>query len=354
MDIRLTVPFAEDLTKEAGWIHLDRYLYFVARLHLHIEEHQTRDFAVGDILRTYRTTSHTDTEVEKLFEEEITLVDLRETTRAVTLSSDLTQKITATIAGAAKSPFYEASANIGAALEQAIRTSVAESMRSSNTVSRRQKKSFKIRQMIKPGAPELQYAVAGYRKYRRDVYLHYIDYLFVEYRRTALGLRRKKRNLPRPVGMAHINVIPIHMPLFRLFFWNLESESSLLYTETEYQNLTRVAHLDRVTFEELDTTMRLPRPARQEPPTLYTLSNIAFSLRWIDRKGPWTREELEQIEWNEAEGSAWWYQYGPGRKRCILQRVGRNHKTPWPGGWVVFEHPEALDYFSHEGLRSFS
>jgi hypothetical protein len=54
-------------------------------------------------------------------------------------------------------------------------------------------------------------------------------------------------------------------------------------------------------------------PAREEPPTLYTLSNIAFPLRWIDRKGPWTREELEKIEWEEAEGSAWWYQYGPGR-----------------------------------------
>jgi hypothetical protein len=56
-------------------------------------------------------------------------------------------------------------------------------------------------------------------------------------------------------------------------------------------------------------------PAREKPPTLYTLSNIAFPLRWIDRKGPWTREELEQIEMEEAEGSAWWYQYGPGRKQ---------------------------------------
>src|SRR5215216_1079525 len=315
MDIRLTVPFAEDLTKEAGWIQLDRYLYFIARLHLHIDEHQTRDFAVGDILRTYHTTAHSETEVEKVFEEEVTTVDLRETTRATALSSDLTQRITATIAGAARSPFYEVSTDIGAALEQTIQTSVSESMRSSNTVSRREKRSFRVRQSIKPGASELQLAVAGYRKYRRDVYLHYIDYLFVDYRRTALGLRRKKRNLPRPVGTAHINVIPIHLPLFRLLYWNLEPESSLLYTETEYQNLTRVAHPDRVTFEELPKSMHLPMPAREESPTLYTLSNIAFPLRWIDRKGPWTREELEQIEWDEAEGSAWWFQYGPGRKK---------------------------------------
>ena len=36
--------------------------------------------------------------------------------------------------------------------------------------------------------------------------------------------------------------------------------------------------------------------SREAPPTLYTLSNIAFPLRWVDRKGHWTREELEKIE----------------------------------------------------------
>ena len=315
MDIKLTVPFAEDLTKEAGWIQLNRYLYFIARFHLQIEENQTPDFTVGEILSTYRTTPHSETEVEKVFEEEVTTVDLKETIRSAALSNDLTQKITATIAGAAKSPFYEVSANIGAVLEQTIRSSVAESLRSSHTVSRREMKRFTVRQTIKAGTPELQVAVAGYRKYRRDVHLHYIDYLFVEYKRTAFGLRRKKRNLPRPVGTAHINLIPIHIPLFRLFFWKLEPESSLLFTETEYQNLTKVAHPDRVTFDELHEPLRLPMPTREEPPTLYTLSNIAFPLRWIDRKGPWKREELEKIELEEADGSAWWYEYGPGRKK---------------------------------------
>ena len=124
MDIKLTLPFAEDLIKEAGWIQLDRYLYFIARFHLHIEQKQTQDFVVGDILRTFRTTPHAETEVEKVFEEEVTTVDLRETTRSTALSKDLTEKIAATIAGAARPPLYEVSANIGSALEQTIRSSV--------------------------------------------------------------------------------------------------------------------------------------------------------------------------------------------------------------------------------------
>jgi hypothetical protein len=303
MDIKLTIPFGEELTKEAGWIQLTPYLYFITRFHLHIEQSQTRDFAVGDILRTYRTTTHSETQGEDVWEEEVTTVNLWETIRWAALSWDLTNKITATIAGAAKSPLYEASANLGVALEQTVHDNVAESIRSSQTVSRREKKTFMIMQTAKPGAQELQYAVAGYRKYRQNVYLHYIDYLFVEYKRTAFGLRRKKRNLPRPVGTAHINVIPMHIPLFRLSYWNLEADSSLLLTETEYRTLPKVAQPDRVTFDELDEPIQLRMPTREQTPTLYTLSHIAFPLRWIDRKGLLTREELEKIEFEEAEGS---------------------------------------------------
>jgi hypothetical protein len=315
MDVKLTIPFAEELTREAGWIHLDRYLYFIARFHLHIEQRQTGELGFGDILRTYRTTPHSETEVVKVFEEEVTTVDLQETTRSAALSNDLTQRVTATIAGAAKSPFYEASSSLGAALEQTIRSSVAESVRSSDSVSRRERKSFTVTQTVRSGAQELQLAVASYRKYNQDVFLHYIDFLFVDYRTTAFGLRKKKWNMPRPVGTAHVNLIPMHIPLFRLSYWKLEAESSLVYTETEYQSLPKVEHPDRVRFEELSDPIRLRMPAREEQPTLYTLSNIAFPLRWIDRKGPWTREELERLEMEEAEGSAWWYQYGPGRKK---------------------------------------
>jgi hypothetical protein len=315
MDMRLVVPFAEDLTKEAGWLQPDRYLYFAARLHLHIEQSQTNELAFGDVLRTFHTTPFSETEITKVFEEEFTVVDLRETTRSVTLSDDLSRKISGAIAGAAKSPFYEVSANIGASLEQTIRSSVGTSLRSSETVSQRVRRTFTVNQTIKAGAQEMQLAVAGYRKYSQSIFLHYIDYLFVEYRPTALGLRKKKRNLPRPVGKIHVNMIPIQMPLFKLFYWDLETESSLVFTETEYQKLPKVAHPDRVAFEELHEEITLPLPLHSERPTLYTLSNIAFPLRWVDRKGPWTREELEKTEMEEADGSAWWYQYGPGRNK---------------------------------------
>lgn len=314
MDDVLVIPSDDDLTDEAGWTKLDKYLYFAVRYHLHIDDEQTGEFRLGDVLRSFRTTDFTETEIAKTIEAEVTTANLEETTCSILLDQQLSEKVTGTIRGGAKSPLYELSAEVGTALEHSIRTSVEQSIKVDRSVSTRHKESFSVVQRVKPGSKDLQLAVAGYRRYSRKVFLHYIDYLFVEYQVSSLGLRRKKRNLPRPEGSMHTNRILIDAPLFQMNYWRLETESSLLYTEEEYRQAPKVQHPDRLTFEPLDEEIRLPLPARLHRPTLYRLSKIAFPVRWVDRKGPWTREDLERIEMDEAEGSAWWFQHGPGRK----------------------------------------
>jgi hypothetical protein len=314
MDKKLQIPFAVDLTEERGWNQQDKHLYFIFRLNLHIEEDQTHEIGFGDVLRSFRTTDFSETEMVKGFEEECTVADVQESTHSTLLTKALSNKITGQITGGAKSPFYQVSADLGASLEHTVSASLERSLKSTTSVSKRVKRSFSLSQKIKPGAKELHFAVTGYRKYEQKVFLHYIDYLFVEYKRTALGLRKKKINLPRPEGRNHINRILINLPLFKLGYWKLESESSLLFTETEYNSLPKLEHPDRVSFEPLHEMIRRPLPSNPDRPTLYTLSNIAFPLRWVDRTGPWTKEELEKIEMDEVVGSAWWRLYGPGRK----------------------------------------
>ena len=314
MDGVLVIPTDDDLTEETGWTKLNKYLYFAVRYHLLMDDEQTGEFRLGDVLRTFRTTDFTETEIVKTFEMEVTRADLEETTCSILLDQQLSEKVNGTIRGSAKSPFYELSAEVGSALEKSIRSSVEQSIRVDRSISVRHKESFSVVQRVKPGSRDLQLAVAGYRRYNRKVFLHYIDYLFVEYQVSSLRLRRKKRNLPRPDGNLHKNRILINAPLFQMNFWRLETESSLLYTEEEYRQAPKVQHPDRITFEALDEEIRFPLPNRLHRPTLYKLSKIAFPVRWVDRKGPWTREDLEKIELDEAEGSAWWFQHGPGRK----------------------------------------
>jgi len=314
MDDVLVIPANDDLTEEAGWIKLDKYLYFAVRYHLFTVDEQTGDFRRGEILRTFRTTDFSETEIVKSFEAEVTRADLEETTCSILLDQQLSEKVTGTIRGSAKSPFYELSADVGAALEQSIHSSVEQSIKIDRSVSTRRMESFSVMQRVKPGSKDLQLAVAGYREYTRKIFLHYIDFLFVEYQVSPLGLRRKKRNLPRPEGNLHQNRILINAPLYQMKYWRLETESSLLYTEEEYRQSPKVQHPDRVSLVALDEEIHFPLPRRLHRPTLYKLSKIAFPLRWVDRKGPWTREDLEKIELDEAEGSAWWFQHGPGRE----------------------------------------
>ena len=99
-------------------------------------------------------------------------------------------------------------------------------------------------------------------------------------------------------------------------YWDLLPKSSLIYSDSHYQReKDKVKNPDKVKLEVLDKSIHLSLPSHPERPTLYTLSNIAFPLRWIDRKGDWTIDELKQIELDDAEGSAWWFQHGPGRNK---------------------------------------
>lgn len=284
MDNKLILPFARDLKEEAGWIQLDRYLYFAARLHLHIEEQQTGEFAVGDILQTFHTTAFSETDVVQSFEEECTLVDLRETARSAILSDELSQSIAAGVRAAAKSPLYELSSSVETTLQHAVRRSVERSVKTGESVSRRRKRIFTVSQRIRPGTDEPQLAVEGYRRYVRKVFLHYVDYLFVAYEPGRFGWGHYKVNLPRPIGSEHVNRILVDVPLFRLVYWKLEPESSLLYTQSEYARLPKAEHPDRVRFEALDETIHLSLPRRLATPTLYTLANKCFPARWGDRR----------------------------------------------------------------------
>jgi hypothetical protein len=207
------------------------------------------------------------------------------------------------------------SSKLSAGFQEKIKTSVTRSLSNTTTVSSEVSIKLELYQKVEKEAKELHLAIAGYKKYRREVYLHYIDYLFVEYRPTTWGLRKKKTNLPRPVGSEHANRIKVNLPLFKITFWEFDPMASLIYTESEYKQLpNKIKNPDRVITEKLETPINLPLPVKPEKPTLYTLSNIAFPLRWIDRKGPWTKEDLMKLEMEEAVGSAWWFQYGPGKK----------------------------------------
>lgn len=314
----LEIPFAVDLTHENAWLQNDgeKYIYFVARLHLLVESSQySNQTYPGEILAVYQTTPKSTTKATTTVERELSYANIDETVCSQLMSETLATGVTSEILALASAPLYSLSGKVGASIERTLQTALNVEHKVSKAVTYSQMRRFEIQNQIFQEADEKIHAVACYRHMRQDVFLRYIDYLFVKYEASFFGLRKKKRNLPRPVGRYHVNRILINIPLFSMLNWELLSESSVLMTSSDYQQSESIVNPDEIEIIALDRRIHLPLPHHPERPTLYTLSNIAFPRRWIDRKGEWTREELAKIEMEDSEGSYWWFQYGPGRDK---------------------------------------
>lgn len=314
---RLNIPYSVDLTDDSAWSKLEEqdYIYFIVRFHLYIHEYQSEKTTYpGEILASFHTAEKSETETISALEKEHTVTDITETISSQLLSEELLTEVAATINGNLDLLTYQFSGEARSALSHRVHSSVQTSLKSARTVTTKRQERFEIHQKVHAGSDEKIHAVACYKPMAWDIYLHYIDYLVVEYRTTFFGLRKKKRNLPRPIGNRHVNRIKMNLPLAGINYWELLPKSSFLFSESQYQAEKTVSP-DEIGFRDELEPISLALPPHPERPTLYTLSNIAFPYRWIDRDGPWTREELIKIEWDEAEGSGWWFRHGPGRSK---------------------------------------
>lgn len=312
----LTTHYPSDviLSRPDGWLEQGKNTYYTIRLHLLLERHQAENkTCIGEILNAFHGPGKI--EVKDTVEGELSIINLSETVASQIVSEEMISGITAELLAGLQTPFYHVTPGISTSIQSRLSRTAQTTSTGRTTVEQRVAHKFEVTHSFETQTDEDFYAVAVYKPMLCDVYLHYIDYLFVEYRASLFGLRKKKINLPRPVANQHVNRINVSKPLFSLRYWEQLPRSSQIYSQEKYAlQPDKVYFPDTVSVEPLRKPVQLYLPEWPERPTLYTLSNIAFPYRWIDRKGEWTAEELKQIEIDEAEGSLWWFQHGPGRQ----------------------------------------
>ena len=314
----LTVPFSVELTRESGWEVLpgQHSVYFALRFHLLLDEHPAEHTTYpGEILKSYRPIKGILTEATHTIECEFTSLNLEETIRSHLITREELQETLAEFSGSLGVNDFALSGKAQAGITNRLLTSVEDSSKHQLVETRRRMERFELKQTIQSGSNHLIHAVNCYKPMAVDVYCHYYDYLFAVYSASLWGLRKKKINLPRPDADRHNNRVKLNRYLFTLRYWQMLPQSSLLYTDSEYQRAPKVNDplAVEVKIDPPIKPLQQELPRQPERPTLYTLSNIAFPFRWIERKGPWTMEDLMKVELDEAEGSYWWFLYGPGR-----------------------------------------
>ena len=206
---------------------------------------------------------------------------------------------------------------IGVELSSKIRQHFGETLNITNSFRRTEVVKYEFSEVLPADFDEIVCGVEVYQRYAADLYLIQVDFLNVEYKTSMFGLRKKRVKYPFPENSKkHPNVIKIGVPVATIEYWKLLPQSSRWIRDADYNPDV----LDDSDIEILTPDNKLKARPYWRPqgyPTLYQLSNVAFPLKWVNRKNNYEKEELMKIELEEAEmeKTLWFLRHGPGRKQ---------------------------------------
>ncbi|RPI06464.1 MAG: hypothetical protein EHM64_02975 [Ignavibacteriae bacterium] len=320
----ITIPYSVELTDANVWQNQDDRTYYICRGHYLLFDRQIScPIATGEKISQTITPNHVMQERLVQIEQEYSIINVEETIKEILTSNETIVQTMSSLSSELKVPEiirlgqavkFNATEKLSQALHSTSKHQASQTSRVTTT--------FSSKYQISPTEKDRKLVFSyGFQRRAYDVYLVFIDYLKITYERSILGMRKKINKYPKPTTSRHSNIYPVKAPLGSIQYWQLipdlqviDAENYKLEVEDPYE----------MTVHPIE---RIRKPAVDYPrgePTLYQISRAAFPFKWVDRKGPWTRDELSQIEFDEAarEGTWWFFQHGPGKKK-----KQKSHKT---------------------------
>lgn len=299
----ITVPFWADLTTEKNWVQQDdsRNRFGVVRWHFVLKERQLDEKPkYGERLAGLDAPAGSGAKFT--YRRTLEILDLETTIEQTAQDNEMLQSLSAEIrAEAAVPPVGKLSSVLVSQLKQTMKTSFSESFQ----VSHSTKSGHELTTEVSYDSSGAAQPLAHVRKFQRNravLYLAYIDYLVVDYRRQ-LGIRKRRQKSPAP----HQNVIKINTPVAAIEYWKEYDGIYWVNEATHVNEVPEPYELEVVdAMGEKSGFVSFPRVH-----TLHRISNAAFPLKWIKRKGAWTEDELiaiEEKEYVEGPEDSWIWQ----------------------------------------------
>lgn len=318
----ISIPVSVALTNESSWEQLDNKgtSFFVVRFHFQLNEKILNDsHKVGDWIGLYQSTkgmsaqhvTSETTEVEQIISIKSIEKHLIESELLGEIASDLVAnielpkilKIGSSVKSRVSAKFKDAY-TLGTEIQDSHKVTNSHTLEITNQYPAEETKAI--------------VSVPVYRRRCLDIYLSYIDYLKVDYRRSPFGLRKKSKKYP-PVThpKKHSNIFKVGQPIATAYYWELQKNASKFMYEEEHK--TEVKDPSKITIcgpeETKEKYVEFPNV-----PTLYQIAKAAFPHKWIWRKSvtqDWTEEDLKAIELEEVKSlkNGWYNLYGKIRNR---------------------------------------
>ena len=287
----ITVPFWADLTTEKNWFHEGerRHKFGVVRWHFVLKERQLDEKPkYGERLAGLDAPAGSGAKFT--YKRTLEILDLETTIQQTAQDNEMLLSLSAEIRGeATASPVGKLSTGLVSQIKETMRTSFSESFQVSSST----KSGHELTTEVSYDGAGAAQPLAHVRKFQRNravLYLAYVDYLVVDYKRQ-LGIRRRREKTPSP----HQNVLKVNVPVVAIDYWK------------EYDGISWVNEASHVNEVPEPYELEIVDAIHEKPgfvsfPQVYTLhrlSNAAFPLKWVKRKGAWTEDELRAIEERE-------------------------------------------------------
>jgi len=318
----ISIPFFGELTQEKGWSHDGEQAcrFYVARMHFALRErHLCEETKLGTEIAAFQVDAGVGLENVNVIEEEHTETALEESIRNLLVEDEVLLSLASTFGTKFAASPSEISSNFKAEAQHRVKASYSNSHKTHQAITNRTKRTHTVKININSadGLPKKFIMAKEYKRCACDVWLAFVDYLFVDYRRSFFGLRKKRRKEPNPnliKNGVHPNVIKVNLPLFTIFHWKLVPNGQSIVEQSRYK--LEVEDPSSITVVPMAEEHSHARQFVMMPrvPTLYQLASAAFPLKWIHRTGPWSEEELMKIEEDEAKSTPWWMRHGSGAK----------------------------------------
>lgn len=312
----LSIPFAVDLTQESAWEKLNTRgsSFGILRCHFQLNERIVNEpHKVGNSLAVYKSPKGVGSqhvisssfELEAIKEEKSIHRFLEEHETVAVFAAELAAKL-----GFSKN---EISSSVKSELTNRLKSEISSTHELFESSKVRETVAFEITNTIDPNITDPIVAVPAYKLKSYDLLLAYVDFLRVDYERSAFGLRKKSKKYPTITDFNnHPNKIEFGVPLATIYYWEFLPKSSVLMLEKNHQ--VEVGDSEEITIAsprcEKKKYVKFP-----DVPTLYQVANAAFPLKWIFRKPEnkqWSEEDLKRIELEEVKShsNGWWSRYG--------------------------------------------
>ena len=280
-----TIPYLTELRNEDGWNRdpNSEHTYSIVRAHYAVREHQLNEASKGgEVVGVSTSLKGASQKITESKEYEYTEVRMRQSVQEALLEDETITEITSSIAASLGAGVAKLSGDVKSSLKTRIKESFKKTFTVQITEGAKERRVKTLEYVVNPeqfGANARIITAKAYKRHALDLYLVFLDYLLVEYKRPPFGVRLRRNKLPAIAGNVHPNIIKFDWPLVSILFWRQVPDSLLLVPEKDYT--IEVDDPFEVITQELTLTKTFPvrLPAK---PSLYELSETAFpKKRWV-------------------------------------------------------------------------